>query len=344
MTRVLVTAIGANPAMDVARSLSLDPALEVWGADAGEWGRRVGQRLCSRVVELPRADDAAAYVRALKDVCDSVDFLFLGLDVEHEALAKAGAELDVPHAFPRLTILRTILDKVATEEAARSSGHMPRTMSIPDSPSPGVLEDLFDDLGSPVWIRPSVGTSGRAATRADTPRQAGAWMEYWGSQGSAWMAQSYLPGRNFNVSFLFDDGEVVGWAAMERLAYLLDTVAPSGVTGQVRLSRTTVHEPAREVAEEVVRAVDASPHGLYSVDLREDGNGVPRATEINPRLAGRPWLYTRAGMNLPLAAVRSLTGRAPGDALRKEGTRRMSQYRLIDMEPLFVDDGSGEVL
>lgn len=331
MTRVLITSIGASPAIDVARSLALDRSLHLIGADAGEWGRRVGERLCAEVIELPRADDAELFVTALEQATTNVDFVFLGLDVEIEAVATVGRSLQVPNAFPPVHILQTIIDKAATEREARATGHFPATHIVRED------RDNLGYLDYPIWLRPTVGSSGQAATRADDERQARAWLDYWREATTSWMAQAFLPGRNFNVSCLFNRGELIAWAAMERLAYLLENVAPSGVTGQVRLCETVNDKHPREVALEVLYALDPKPHGLYSVDLREDERGVPKVTEINPRLAGRPWLYTQAGVNLPLAAVRVLTGGEPGDALDPSGLRPKRQYRLIDMEPLFED-------
>jgi hypothetical protein len=65
-------------------------------------------------------------------------------------------------------------------------------------------------------------------------------------------------------------------------------------------------------------------------------------TEINPRLAGRPWLYTHAGVNLPLAAVRGLTGRPLGDAVSDQGLEDgLVMYRQIDIEPVIGRETAG---
>jgi carbamoyl-phosphate synthase large subunit len=152
------------------------------------------------------------------------------------------------------------------------------------------------------------------------------------------MIQEFLPGRNLNWSAVYADGTLVASAAMERLQYLLGNVAPSGVTGQVKLCATVVDERIAQISDQVVRAIDPTPHGIYSVDLRENEDGNPRVTEINPRLAGRPWLFANAGANLPLAAVRTLRGHEIGDAIEPGGLRAGVQlYRHVDIEPLLSE-------
>jgi glutathione synthase/RimK-type ligase-like ATP-grasp enzyme len=151
----------------------------------------------------------------------------------------------------------------------------------------------------------------------------------------AWMVQEYLPGRNLNWTGLFRDGELLGAAAMERLEYFLGKVSMSGVTGQVSACETVSVPEAARAAEDAVRELSAHPSGLFSVDLREDAEGRPRITEVNPRPAGRPWLYTLAGANLPLAALRALTGREVGDAIRPEGPEiGLRLHRQLDVEPV----------
>jgi carbamoyl-phosphate synthase large subunit len=338
VTRVLVTSIGASPAIDVARSLRLDPSVRITGADAGGWGRRLGETLCDEVVALPPArPDAEAYVRALVEAAARVDFVFLGLDLEIAALAAVGRALPVPTALARLSVLPILLDKAETERAGRASGVLPATVRFRGVED---LDAVFEALPPPIWVRPSAGTSGKGSLNVLSRAHASAWLQAMTAVGSRdeWIAQEFLPGRNLNWSGVLVEGEVVAWASMERLEYLLGEVAPSGVTGQVKRCQTVVLPHANEAAERVVRAIDPRPHGVYSVDLREDAAGAAKVTEVNPRLAGRPLLYARAGVNLPLAALRALRGRPVGDAVAAGGLRpHLQMYRQVDVEPLIAD-------
>lgn len=335
MTRVLITSVGGSPGIDVARCLRKDPSLHIVGADANAWGRQLGMRLCDEVIPLPSARaDAVAWLDALTDAARSVDFVFLGLDLEIEALAAAGRPLPVATALAPMHVLPILVDKAKTERAARASGVLPRTLEFQGA---AALDEVFAALPAPLWIRPAVGTSGTGSLKVSTREQAAGWLAATtaGDSTRRWIAQEFLPGRNTNWSGVFVDGELVASASMERLEYLLGAVSPSGITGQVRLCETVLLPEVAEAALRIVHTLDPRPNGIYSVDLREDGQGHPKVTEVNPRLAGRPWLYANAGVNLPLAAVRALRGLPVGDAVDVGGFRAgIQMYRQVDVDPL----------
>jgi carbamoyl-phosphate synthase large subunit len=153
------------------------------------------------------------------------------------------------------------------------------------------------------------------------------------------MAQELLPGRNFNWTGIYRRGELVAAAAMERISYWLGQLVPSGITGQVRQAVTVVDPRLDAVGDLAARALEASPDGIFSVDLRENAAGEPRLNEVNPRPAGRPWLYACAGVNIPLAALRSRLGLPLGEAVAPAGLRAgIRLFRQLDSEPVVVDD------
>ncbi len=336
MTTVLVSSCGGSPGIDMARCLRQDPTLRIVGADASPWGRRLGERFCDEVVSLPSAGaDAGAYVDALCEAAAGVDFVFVGLDLEVAALSQVGRPLPVPSALAPLPVLDLLLDKARTQAAGAGSGAFPATRTFRD---PAQLEAIFEALGSPLWIRPCVGTSGKGSLAAADATEARRWLAAWGASGEPWMAQTLLPGRNFNWSAVFVEGQRVACASMERLSYLLADLVPTGVTGQVKLC-STVREPEVDaVAERAVRAIDDRPHGVYSVDLRGDADGAPRVTENQPPSRRAPLaLRPRGGEPAP--------GGAPGPAGRGGGGRRGSgrapsrppHVPPIDVEPLIAE-------
>lgn len=335
MTTVLVTSAGSSPGLDITRCLRAGEECRIIGADADEWGRRSASRLCDEVVSLPAVVSGnEEYAEAIFAAASEVDFVFYSLDVEIQALVNYGRYPETAHALPPLGVARVVLDKALTVESSPHPDDFPRTYPIPG------VASLGESIGTgeeEMWLRPASGTSGRASTVIEGAEEARFWIEYWSNRGleTTWMLQEYLPGRNFNWTGLFLDGERVAWASMERLEYFMAGVAPSGVTGQVKLARTVAESSVSEISERVVRSLDPAPTGLYSVDLREDRHGQPRVTEVNPRPAGRPWLYAGAGVNLPLAAVRALRGESIGDAIDASGYRTgIHLYRQLDMPPM----------
>jgi carbamoyl-phosphate synthase large subunit len=336
VTCVLVTGIGGSIGVDVARSLRRDPSIRVIGGDASPWGVKIGERLCDAVVRLPRSDrDAPGFVDAIDRVVaeHGVDLAFVNPDFELAAVATAGRAPRNAHPLPPPAVIGASLDKSATVAAVGKVAELPRSLEV--TGAEGVAR-AFAELGSPLWLRCSIGAGGKGAIQVASAAEAAAWIGYWTARGwtGRWLFQEFLPGRNLNWTGLYVRGELRVTAAMERLRYFLGDAAPSGVSGQVSLCATVDPRPLAAISDRVVRALDPAPHGLYSVDLREDASGAPRVTEVNPRLAGRPWLYTNAGVNLPLATVRAMLDRPLGDALAEAGLALgLHLYRQLDVEP-----------
>lgn len=155
-----------------------------------------------------------------------------------------------------------------------------------EEPWPDSLHLAADRLGVPLWLRARRGAGAKGAILVRSLDQGYHWIRFWQSRDAdiEWIAEEYLPGRDYAWSGVYYDGELVSSFARERLEYLYPHLTPEGLTGTPTRARI-VHDPrVNTMAEEAVGAVDPCPHGIYSVDLREDREGYPRPTEIN---AGR---------------------------------------------------------
>ncbi len=342
--RVLVTSVGGSPALDTVRCLREDPSIVIVGADASAPGRHLGGAVCDEVHEIPRADrEPEAYIDALERLSAGCAAAFVTLDVEVEALTRTGRRPEKIVNVPPQEVLPVLLDKAKTEAAARDTGLFPATELVADAD--GLSGALARLPTKRAWLRPSQGASGAGAIAIESVDEGRAWMAFWTRRGvkGSWMLQEFLPGRNLNWTAIFDRGELVATAQMERVEYFLASVAPGGVTGQVRRARTVDVPASAAAAETVVRAVCPVPHGMFSVDLREDERGRPRLNEINPRPAGRGWLMAKAGANLALALVRLRAGQPVGDAVAPGGCRVGLEFvRQMDMEPVFYDAPTGD--
>jgi len=334
---VLITGIGGSIGIDVARSLRADPDLRIIGCDASDWGLRQTRALVDLSVPVPRADrEPRGYLDALRALIaeQNVAFAFVNPDPELESLAALGEGLPCATSMPPIDTVGVTLDKARTVARAGDAGGFPATAEVATEDD---LAGAFATLGSTLWMRYAVGAGGRGSLVVENADEAGAWMRYWNRRGKdyQWVLQEYLPGSNINWTGLYVGGKLIVTAAMERLAYFLGPTTASGVSGQVSRCGTVDPDRYEELCNRVVRALDTTPHGVYSVDLRHDARDQPRVTEVNPRLAGRPWLYTNAGVNLPLAVVRTLTGAAVGDAVADTGLELGLQlYRQLDIDPV----------
>jgi carbamoyl-phosphate synthase large subunit len=337
MKTILITGIGGSIGIDVARSLRKDPGLRLIGCDCSDWGRRQAAHLVDEIVALPRADRGEqAFLDALSAAIErtNTDFAFVNPDPELETLAAIDAALPCASSMPPIETVGITLDKARTVAKTELPGAFPESVALRSDED---LARCFREMAPPLWMRSAVGPGGRGSLTVETADEARAWITYWRRRGRDydWLVQEYLPGRNLNWTGLYVRGEFVLSAAMERMRYFLGDAAASGVSGQVSLCATVDSSDFEATCHDVVRALDTTPHGLYSVDLRCDRQGVAKVTEVNPRLAGRPWLYTNAGINLPLAAARALCDVPVGDAVSPDGLRiGLHLHRQLDIDPV----------
>lgn len=302
MVKILVTGCGGSIGIEIQRSLRRSGSdFHIIGSDRTWYGLEYGKHFCDEVVELPEAEDDA-YPDAIRDLIGSrkVDVIFVNSDAELTITPKLLEGVDIAKAHPAPAITEICLDKFVTHKHIGSEGDLfPKTVSIDSE------EDLvraFDILGEPLWLRPRIGAGGQGAIAIHTVEKARVWIELWRDMGinfKRWMAQALLSGRNFNWTGLFFDGKLYASAIMERMGYFLGSVTLNGITGQTGRGRTVNAPEVDRVSLEASQRLDPQITGVLSVDLKEDKEGRPRITEINPRFGGRPWLLTEAGLNLP---------------------------------------------
>ena len=137
----------------------------------------------------------------------------------------------------------------------------------------------------PLWLRARHGAGAKAAIVARDGTEAEHWVEFWrGRGGFDFVMEGFLPGRDYSWCGIYRDGELLVSFARERLEYLYPHLTPEGLTGTPTRAQVVHNADVDEMAEAAVSSVDADPHGVFCVDLREDETGQPRPTEIN---AGR---------------------------------------------------------
>ena len=138
----------------------------------------------------------------------------------------------------------------------------------------------------PCWLRARHGAGAKAAIAARSYDEALTWTAFWMCRDEKveFISEAFLPGRDFSWCGIYREGELLVSFARERLEYIYPHLTPEGLTGTPTRAKIVHAAAVDEMAEAAVLSVDASPHGIFCVDLREDEHGQPRPTEIN---AGR---------------------------------------------------------
>jgi hypothetical protein len=252
--------------------------------------------------------------------------------------------VDLYHAQPERAVrglAHSGLPKLMpTPETVTACQHKPTTAVLWHAnglrrfPPVAVGEPLLESLdyaaemfGLPFWLRSAVGAGAKAATLVEDVKTGFHWIKYWETRGETieWVAEEYLPGRDFCWTGVYRHGILYASFARERLEWLYPHLAPSGRTGTPTVSEVVHDERVNVTAKLAVEAVDAEPNGIFCVDLREDREGVPRPTEINAgRWATTSPLYHELGPNLPALHARLAVGETVepwGDDIYPAGTQ-----------------------
>ncbi len=197
---------------------------------------------------------------------------------------------------------------------------------VPASFPVGSIDDVdavFEKLAwAPrVWCRLRVGSRSLGASPLVNAGQARGWMDLWQSlrqvPPEAFMLAEYLPGNDYLCQGVWRDGQPVLVKTFERIAYFGGENSPSGTSSLSSLAKTVRDDRIVDVSSRAVRTLGPDACGAFSIDLKENGDGVPCITEIN---AGRFFI----GMT----------------ALDHVGTHNMSAcfVRLALGEPLAIAD------
>ena len=189
--------------------------------------------------------------------------------------------------LPKKETIRILQDKFKSANLWKESGFLTvKALEIRSEYLKEDLEKAFEILGGELWIRAKKGAGGKGSTPIENVNTGVNWIKYWQSRGKKWdfIAQEYLPGKNYAFQSLFNGGELIVSQIRERLEYIYPYLAPSGVTGTPIVARTIHNDIVNEIATKAVLTVESDATGIFCVDLKGDKDGNICPTEIN---AGR---------------------------------------------------------
>lgn len=203
------------------------------------------------------------------------------------------------------------------------------------------IDEAAAVLGWPMWVRATRGAGARGSTLAYNRDTASHWIDYWRARAMDWefIAEEYLPGRDFAWTSLWRDGECVISQARQRIEYIYPHLAPSGRTGTPTAAVTVTDLRVDRIAEKAVLTIDPQATGIFCVDLREDKDGNVLPTEINAgRFFTTSLFYARAGFNFVNHYIRASAGIWPIKPIRSPLPEGLWWLRHIDVPGVVVDE------
>jgi len=282
MKRILCTGAGGPAGINFVKSLTAAPErLAIIGTEATKFYLHLAPTKKKYLV--PRAIDPS-YVDSLNEIIrlEKIDFLHAQPDVEVEAVSENRERIEAKTFLPSKAAVRACQDKLESAKVwRRKNVPVARTIELRNDHD---ADKAFEEFGSPIWIRARHGAGGKGSTPAANRETAISWIRYWRSRGVEWefIAQEHLPGRNIAFHSLWLNGQLVTSMARERIEYIYPYLAPSGIMGTPAVQRTVHDEAVNRIGTEAVLAIDSGFSGIASVDLKENTDGVPCLTEINP--------------------------------------------------------------
>jgi carbamoyl-phosphate synthase large subunit len=164
------------------------------------------------------------------------------------------------------------------------------------------------------------------------------WIDYWNGWNN-FTAEEYLPGRNFGWESVYKNGKLIASLTWERLNYIISHVSPSGITGTPDIAKTIKRDDIQKVCENAINKIDNNPNGILSVDLRENKDGLPYITEINPgRFFTPSYFFTKAGLNLPYIYLKLAYNEDSDIDDDFDYDPNLYWIRGIDMKPHLVEE------
>ncbi|MBX5328104.1 MAG: ATP-grasp domain-containing protein [Candidatus Bathyarchaeota archaeon] len=284
MKRIMVTGAGGPAGINFVISLRIAPEkMFVVGTEANP--HFVYLAPTDKKYLVPKATEHL-YIDKLNELIEKekIEFLHPQPDIEVQVTSENREKLKAKTFLPSKKAVKACQDKLESAQIWQNKGiPVARTMALFKEQD---IEEAFQELGNPIWIRARHGAGGRGSTPANNKETAISWINYWKSRNVNWefIAQEHLPGRNIGFHSLWKNGELVTSMARERIEYIYPYLAPSGITGTPAVQKTVHDKEVNRIGTEAVLAIDPNFTGIACVDLKENKYGVPCATEIN---AGR---------------------------------------------------------
>jgi len=299
LKNILVTGAGGSAGHNVCWSIRVGKTgkdVLLTGTDSDRTSLELNMWL-DNAFHIPRATDRD-YLRALNKVIDKqhVDVMFPQPDSEVGLVSKQRGRIRTKIFLPDESTVSACLDKFQSLMRWSEVGlrQKPIALSITNEDPEGT----FRKLSYPCWIRAREGAGGLLSCLANNATIATLWVRFHWEQGikTDFVAEEYLPGRDYCFMSLWNHGVLVTSMIRERLNWVGHRLIGTG--GTSRLNHVVHSDKVNNNALRAIKAITTSPHGVFCVDLKEDSEEVPRPTEINCRFTTNVHYLTLASVSL----------------------------------------------
>ncbi|MCQ4334917.1 ATP-grasp domain-containing protein [Natronomonas sp. F2-12] len=341
---VLITCVGGGGANNAIRSFRRSDRydMDIIGTDSDRV--LASKSLADETFVVPKGNDGD-YVDVMSRIVDDhdVDVFVPQHEVEVQRVSEERDAFDCSVLLPQGDSVKLCLDKLRLQRRLDDAGfEAPETVSLENYS----VREAFDELsdGEPLWFRSRFGSGSMEALPLDDAEQAKQWVEYCENNGgdrSNFTLSEFLPGKDYQIFMLWDEGELVLGKACDRRRYFFGQEHTGASTPLV--SRMVDDDELNETARAVIDEVAPNASGNLGVDFKVAPDGTPKVTEVNVgkfvmvnnffNMTGE---YNMAELFLDVAAGRSPRYEDPFGDIDTE----QFLVRGIDLEPdiLSIDE------
>lgn len=296
MITVLVTGCGGAIGTGAIEALRMgSKELRLIGIDADPYAAcfYLKSKGCplNKTYIVPQADHPK-YISEIINICrrENVDIIFPCTDAELEILAISKtkiAEVGTKIIISSLKTIRICRDKWLTYY--HLSKYLPMaTSALPDDG----IDKALKFTGLPALVKPRLGWGSRQTYKVNTVEEARIVIDNIQKP----VIQMWLEGEEYTVDGLTDKhGKVICIVPRRRIKVL----------GGISFQGITVRDKELiELGKKI--AANLKLCGPFNFQVKKI-NGEPKIFEINPRFAGTGVLSVKAGVNIPLLAVKEIS-------------------------------------
>lgn len=295
---------------------------------------------------VPRADHPD-YWRHINRIIEAEDISMAVVLPEQEVLVWAENKhkliRQIMCHLPDPALAAALIDKYRLHIELSHSDLVPAFIQV--DPKGYSYDEIVEKVGENFWIRGTVGSSGFGSLQISSSTMLDNWIAI-NATIEQFIATEYLPGRNLACKLLYFDGEVKRTACAERVQYIMAKVAPSGITGNTSFGRLLNFPELVRIAEHsmetITRKIGVKPHGIFTLDFKEDQAGAPKLTEINVRHVAFNSSLAAGGANLPADTLEFLLLRDLSSIQRVDYAfeQPMIFLRDVDGEPIVMPEAA----
>lgn len=341
---VLLTGVGAPGAPGIINCLRKNGEREIRivGVDMNEYAS--SQSLVDQFYVIPSAKNPK-FMMEILDICkkEKVDIIQPIVTKELEVFARNRDLLDRDDII--VNVMNTELLKVANDKGKLLSKLRELNIETPEfylANTVTEIEKAFLNLGYPdkpvcIKITDSNGSRGLRIVDPNISRISLflnnkpnsiyiSYSELIGTLNESrelpeMMIMEFLPGNEYSVDVLADNGEVV-YAVNRRGTTIVNSIQLGCV---VEKDNKTI-----ELSKQVTELLKLD--GNFGLDIKEDINGRPQIMEINPRLTAGIVACAAAGVNLPYLGIKKILGEELPNNRINYGTKMLRRW-----EEVFLD-------